>query len=482
MPAVHLGPNVVDSDDELKRFALRQAPPWLVSTIVHAFLIILLWLIAVAPRNRNEDPLLNANIADRLGDQLFDDRVNVADAVDTPEEIAETFDNLESVEDPFVAPETIALLPTGDFTPEPPVIDAKVIGESFQWREEGSKNKLLAAYGADAVITEEAVKRGLAWLAKQQNKKTGAWSMKGPFPPGCQFASTYENASSATAMALLAFTAAGSSHKAGQYQKTVAAGLNALLQMQDADGNFFSTGSHGEAFYTQAQCTIALCELYGLSRDSALRPQAELALKYCLDAQDPELGGWKYQYRVGSDTSVTGWMVMALQSAKIAGLTVPSLTSNRIMEFLDKVQSADGSKYRYMADDEETTRSMTAEGLLCREYLGWAQDDTRLINGCDYLLTELPNVKEHDVYYWYYATQTMYHMEGQYWKRWNAVIHKLLVDTQEKSGSEAGSWNPLAHDDHWATRAGGRLYQTCLSLYMLEVYYRHLPIYRKQAK
>jgi hypothetical protein len=52
---------------------------------------------------------------------------------------------------------------------------------------------------------------------------------------------------------------------------------------------------------------------------------------------------------------------------------------------------------------------------------------------------------------------------------------KVLPGAQVKSGPEAGSWDPRG--DKWG-RYGGRLYVTCLSTYILEVYYRHLPIYR----
>jgi hypothetical protein len=75
----------------------------------------------------------------------------------------------------------------------------------------------------------------------------------------------------------------------------------------------------------------------------------------------------------------------------------------------------------------------------------------------------------------------MHHMEGDYWKKWNAVMRDLLVDSQEKAGAERGSWDPIGKNpDAWGVRnQGGRLYVTCLSLYMLEVYYRHMPIYGK---
>ena len=37
----------------------------------------------------------------------------------------------------------------------------------------------------------------------------------------------------------------------------------------------------------------------------------------------------------------------------------------------------------------------------------------------------------------------------------------------------AGTWNPA---DNWETQ-GGRIYATAMKLLVLEVYYRHLPLY-----
>ena len=52
----------------------------------------------------------------------------------------------------------------------------------------------------------------------------------------------------------------------------------------------------------------------------------------------------------------------------------------------------------------------------------------------------------------------------------------MMIKTQKKSGAETGSWDPET-ESHG--REGGRLYTTCLSVYILEVYYRHLPLYSK---
>ena len=80
-----------------------------------------------------------------------------------------------------------------------------------------------------------------------------------------------------------------------------------------------------------------------------------------------------------------------------------------------------------------------------------------------------------DHYYWYYATQVMYHMQGKYWLAWNEPLRKTLVATQQAGGHMAGTWNPA---DNWENQ-GGRIYATAMKLLVLEVYYRHLPLFRQ---
>jgi hypothetical protein len=192
-----------------------------------------------------------------------------------------------------------------------------------------------------------------------------------------------------------------------------------------------------------------------------------------MSIQAPE-GGWRYEPTVDSDMSVTGWFVMAMQSAKMAGLEVKSPVFAHIEEFLDSVAREGGSQYAYRLRDGATL-SLSAEGLLCREYLGWKHDDPRLGAGVDYISANPPDWGKRNVYYWYYATQVLHHYEGKPWQVWNDEMRKLLPEKQVKSGKERGSWDP--DGDRWG-RDGGRLYVTCLSLYIMEVYYRHLPLYQ----
>ena len=465
-----------DSTDKI----VRGAPPWMVSMVVHAFILLIMGLIFTAQPIAEQIMLITPPdiYAEKLGEQVLEDELQSADSMNLDVlDPALSFSDKPPVDDPFAAPPVIDLNDPEANSATSDIV-APAIGLALTGREEGSKRSLLAAYGGTAT-TEASVREGLLWLKKQQ-KPDGTWSLMGPYSNG----GYAENRVAATAMALLAFQGAGHTHQGKtEFQPVVAKGWKALLAMQSADGEFQGEAAYNQKTYGQAQASIALCEIYGMTKDKEFRDPAQKAVNYALFAQSPQ-GGWRYTPKEDSDTSVTGWYVMALQSAMMAGLDVPSPTFEKISNFLDSVSSENQSKYAYMAG-QDYRLTMTAEGLLCREYLGWKHDDERLRSGVNYLLAnpiDYNSSESHqNVYYWYYATQTLHHMDGDDWDKWNKVMRQAVPAHQIKSGAEKGSWAPSAGDSHGAG-AGGRLYTTCLSIYMLEVYYRHLPIYKYRLK
>lgn len=459
-----------EHEDDPAKVAARSAPPWLLSLGIHAALLIIIALISI-PQFVQKTVVLDVTYAEEIGEQLIDPDLDFGDELNDLEIVEPVLsEDFTPVEDPFAAPPNIEPMFLNDVSAVS-MLEAPSIGKALDGREKGAKAALLAAYGGNA-STEASVKKGLEWLKRNQ-RKDGMWSLTGPYDtiPG-----TLENEVAATAMALLAFQGAGHTHKVGEFKSVVAKGWDALLKNQDSEGNFFRPGPPPHhRLYTHAQATIALCELYGMTKDAKYRKPAQLALNYSVSAQSP-VGGWRYTPTQDADLSVTGWFMMAMQSGRMAGLDVPSDTLDKITNFLDSVQAEEGAKYMYKPRDG-VKPSMTAEGLLCRQYLGWKHDDPRLATGCDYLLLpengidwDLPNA-----YHWYYATQTLHHMGGDRWDQWNAVMRQSLPEQQVSSGNERGSWNPGG--DQWASH-GGRLYMTCFCVYMLEVYYRHLPIYK----
>jgi hypothetical protein len=352
--------------------------------------------------------------------------------------------------------------------------DHMLDGRSPQVRSE------IALRAGATPASEAAVALALKWLAAHQNAD-GSWSLHAfQNTPEChgQCSNPAHQASdmSGTAMALLPFLGAGNTHLAGQYKQQVQKGLDWLLAHQGADGDLRGPGNFGR-MYAHGQASIVLCEAYALTEDKQLRTPAQKALNFIVKAQHPA-GGWRYRPKEPGDTSVVGWQLMALNSGRMAHLSVPDETLDRAMDFLDSVQTDKvGGTYGYQPA-HGTTHVMTAEALLCRQYLGWARDSQGLQDGVKFLLdSHLPNPAHQGVYYWYYATQMMHHMGGREWSTWNAKMRDALVDLQEKQGHAAGSWLP--RHDHG--EAGGRLYQTALCTCTLEVYYRHLPLYGEDA-
>ena len=328
--------------------------------------------------------------------------------------------------------------------------------------------------------SEAAVERGLDWLAAHQNGN-GSWSLNNFHAnckhPRCADAGTANSDPAGTGIALLPFLGAGTTHQTGKHQATVARALAWLVRQQRPDGTW-PAPHDARPMYGHGMASIALCEAYGMTRDAHLREPAERALAYIVKAQHAPSGGWRYRPNQPADTSVVGWQLMALKSGEMAGLSVPSRVFEGVKRWLASVEANKpvGGLFGYQST--APTPAMTGQGLLCLQYLGTRRDDPRMRAGTDYLLKHLPRVGSDTSYYWYHATQVMYHVQGKAWKAWNGRLRDMLVSSQAVRGTLAGSWTPVDARE----KPGGRVYATALRLLMLEVYYRHLPLYQQLEK
>ncbi len=365
---------------------------------------------------------------------------------------------------------------------------------AFRGRDPRRRGQVAQSRGGSPQ-TERAVEAGLAFLARHQ-MPDGSWSLhrfaqgKG-YPPSVGLG-RMQSDTAATGLALLAFLGAGYTHQQGKYRQEVAAGLKWLIERQKPNGDLFTGGSRYAWLYSHGIAAIALCEAYGMTQDPQLRRPAQRAVDFIVAAQHPTLGGWRYAPRVGTDTSVSGWQLMALKSAEMAGLNVPEEVYSRLRTWLQQAQwPEDVALYVYRPKaryqhQRTPSRAMTAEALLMQLYLGTSPQSTMIQRGARYLGRNLPSFGspgrlQRDTYYWYYATQVMFHAGGEHWDRWNRRQRALLVNTQVQEGPLAGSWDPLGRlPDRWGAE-GGRIYVTAMHLLILEVYYRHLPLYRPQV-
>ena len=94
---------------------------------------------------------------------------------------------------------------------------------------------------------------------------------------------------------------------------------------------------------------------------------------------------------------------------------------------------------------------MTAEGLLCRQYIGWERDHPPMVRGISALIEDAPfNIADQDVYYWYYATQVLHHYGGSPGGVGTRSCGGVAQCPGKKTGKESGS----CIRDRWGKNAG----------------------------
>ncbi len=361
--------------------------------------------------------------------------------------------------------------------------------ELFQNRFGVAKAQAIEKFGGTAE-TEHAVVMGLRYLASIQNED-GSWGDEG------RMERKYgETSVGKSALCLLAFLGAG--HVPGgdsEHAGVTARAVQYLLSKQDPDSGHFgrtSSYSHGIATYALAEC-------YGMTKALVLREPLSRALSWIVQQQNRtrdarNRGGWGYFSPVlqpedrYARSSVTAWMVMALESAKLAGLDVGREPFQLAQQFL--LQSFD-SRHGYFLYNREPSRlrsswrtlpASTPASVFALSLLGVPREDYRLRAGLEWTLERAPESYRRfsddefvlrgagNVYFWYYGTLACFLAGGEAWQDWNSKLKDLLPQAQD----EDGSFPPI---DTYARYAGDdqqdRSYTTAMCVLSLEVYYRY---------
>ncbi len=362
---------------------------------------------------------------------------------------------------------------------------AAEVPESYQLRNFRNRRNMARKYGGSEE-SEEAVERSLKWLSAQQSP-FGFWDAE-KYDSGLvrfdeegndrHYAGRDADAG-ITALIVLAYLGAGYTHEEGQYTKQVESALRWLVKQQRTDGYLGGSATTHARMYCHGMATFAIAEAYAMqstkNKNDFLRGPVLDAVKYILDQQNPNDGGWRYRKREVGDMSMFGWQLMALKSAENAGIKMLPHVKSRMIKFLkDRSLGPKKGLAAYRQNDLKPTPAMTAEAFFSKQIIGIKRTSPASIEAVEYLLQHLPKRSETDLYYWYYGTLGMYQFGGRPWQRWNISLRDMLISRQRVSGSLAGSWDP---EGKWG-KYGGRLYSTALSTLCLEVYYRFLPIYR----
>lgn len=302
--------------------------------------------------------------------------------------------------------------------------------------------------------TEAAVKKALKYLADTQN------------PDGSWGDSRYSSDVGIVGLCSLSFMSAGHQPDRGPYGTVLRRATDYLVKNSQRTGLIYNPqASAGPPMYGHGFATLALAELYGMTRRTDLRDRLDEAVRLILRTQNGE-GGWRYQPRVAdADISVVICQIMALRAAANAGVQVPRDTTARAIEYVKRCANNPDGGFSYMPSNRGSGQARTGAGCLALIVMG-ERNSEETKRGLEYLMTKPPGTRDGHIFYaLYYCTQAMYQAGGKYWTYWYPKAAEYLISTQRPDGS-------------WYD-GPGQPYGTAMGILALQVPATLLPIYQK---
>jgi hypothetical protein len=299
-----------------------------------------------------------------------------------------------------------------------------------------------------------SVELGLAYLAREQGND-GSYQYNGKHV-------------GITALACLAFMSDGNLPGRGVYGPNVEKGLDFILRNVEETGLIAAEPSHGP-MYGHGFATLFLGEVYGMTPGDPRLREALVKAVRLIEASQNEQGGWRYHpVPYDADISVTICQIMALRSARNAGISVAPETIDRAIAYVRNCQNAADGGFRYMLNSGGSGFERSAAGVASLFYAG-VYEDPDVQRGLKYLLRNKDKIRGRSGHYYYgqyYAVQAMFLAGGKYWQTWFPEIRQALVTSQQSDGR----WSRGNHGEHYAT---------AMSLIILQVPSRFLPIFQR---
>ena len=321
------------------------------------------------------------------------------------------------------------------------------------------------AVGEISAELDPAIERGLRALADMQ-EDDGAFS-----------GGRYGKHVGITALACLAFMADGHMPGRGEYGRVIDRGLEFILDNVNETGLIAAETSHGP-MYGHGFAALFLGEVYGMTAgdpDSARSARVYDALvkanRLIVQTQNEE-GGWRYNpVPHDADISVTICQIMALRSARNAGIEIPKQTIDRAIEYVNGCHNTQDGGFRYQLGRGSSAWPRSAAGVASLFYAGVYEGEV-IDRGVEYLEAKAFPGKasgiggSHYYYGHYYAVQAMFLAGGPSWEAWWPAIREELLNRQVEDGT-------------WLDAHAGNAYGSAMALIILQMPKRYLPIFQK---
>ncbi len=309
---------------------------------------------------------------------------------------------------------------------------------------------------------DPAIESALDYLARSQNED-------GSFP------ANFGDSTGIPALVGMAFLSKGHLPTGEQYGATINRCIDFVLNNQKDTGILEKGHAGSGPMYAHNISALFLSEVSGQvdpSRQEKIDVVLPKALKLILEAQavnkdKQHQGGWRYHPgSKDSDTSCSGWALMALRSAKLNGAAVPDESIQAAVDYLKRHQSKDKGSFGYM-DTNRNAKTLTGMGLLCMELSGF-HNSPESLKAADFVMSTFRSLpgSQHEYYGNYYNAQGMFQLGGTYWSDYANWMYDHYLGKQEGDGS-------------WKSRDAGSIYGTAIMTLAFTVPYRQLPIYQR---
>ncbi len=354
--------------------------------------------------------------------------------------------------------------------------------------------------------TKEAIDAGLRFLARTQSED-GSWSSNAgkkinesyrPFDGGEDIPHV-----GITSLGILAFLAGGHLPDRGPYGETLHRAVDFVTKQVTSSG--FISANHTR-MYSHAFATLALAEVYGVTRAESVRKPLEYAAEFTVRCQN-ETGGWRYvPFTKDSDMSVTVCQVVALRAARNVGIKVPRSTIDRALRYVIESANTGQNQYEvgsflYQPQTQQFNRdsfSLCAAGLTTLFQAGLYDDQSiaayihahrieksemRIDDFVSYMQQMYLRVARQPHYFFYYggyyATQAMYQIglrRPDVWSSWYRQIRDDLLAVVRWGPSPTSD----AREAWWTSNVDTtNAYATASALLILQFPLDQLPIHRR---
>jgi hypothetical protein len=321
---------------------------------------------------------------------------------------------------------------------------------------------------------DNAVERGLRWLAAHQDDDTGGWDADGfmerdPADDRCDGKGEAHADVAVTGLAVFAFLGAGYNDRGSmaenRYGRQVRQALRFLMQAQNEDGSFVPAETP-QALRSNAIATLAMCEAFTMTRNPRYKRPAQIAVAFLLKQQTAG-AAWSIPDPKARDASITAWCVSALASARGGGIDVPEAAFRDALTWVDSVTNKETGR----VGEAGATEHATAAALFTRALCGQGPRAVEAFANGEAICVTKPPVWNADggaidMDYWHWGTLALFRAGGDPWGLWSRAMRTAIVERQQDKGSRAGSWDPVGV-------AGGRVEATARMTLALEVYYRY---------